>query len=245
MLYDIGQTEYQLLDYASALKTMERYLAETGPTRPTAHEVEATVEVLRGRVGPHPLTTDGGACDVAVDDQPAGTTPLDGPLLVSVGPRKIALACASDRAAIKRIEVSAGETARLDLKVPRRRPIAAVRAAMHGAAPRTKPRRRSRARLHHRLDRHRRARRRHRRHGHGHARRAVEPRLDAQQFRPTAPTSIATRRSPPGLAISCDVLGAASSPPSVSSTYLTIKYERSKRRQRRVTARGLSVGGTF
>src|SRR5262245_11721856 len=31
VLYDIGQTEYQLLDYAAALKTMERYLSETGP----------------------------------------------------------------------------------------------------------------------------------------------------------------------------------------------------------------------
>src|SRR5215813_3558282 len=61
VLYDIGQTEYQLLDYAGALKTMERYLAETGPSAPHRGEVESTVEVLRGRVGRILLTTDGGA----------------------------------------------------------------------------------------------------------------------------------------------------------------------------------------
>src|SRR4051794_15267846 len=140
VLYDIGQTEYQLLDYASSLKTMERYLAETGPNAAHRQEVEATVEVLRGRVGRVVLVTDGGACDVLVDDQPAGTTPLDGPLLVSVGRRKTAVPCAGDRAATKRLGGAAGETMRLELKVPRvPSTIAAVRAAMPGAVPEKAP----------------------------------------------------------------------------------------------------------
>src|SRR5256885_16070504 len=58
VLYDVGQTEYQLLDYASALRTMERYLAETGSNAPHRAEVEASLEVLRGRVGRVLLTTD-------------------------------------------------------------------------------------------------------------------------------------------------------------------------------------------
>src|SRR3954464_91421 len=74
VLYDIGQTEYQLLDYASSLRTMERYLAETGPNAVHRQEVENTVEVLRGRVGRIALTTDAGdPCDVTIDDQAAGT----------------------------------------------------------------------------------------------------------------------------------------------------------------------------
>ena len=90
--------------------------------------------MLRGRVGRVLLTTDGGACDVTIDDQAAGTTPLDTPLLVSVGPRKIAVHCAGDRAAHHaRVEVVAGETAHIDIKVPPP-PIAAVRAAMNGPA---------------------------------------------------------------------------------------------------------------
>src|SRR5947209_7085814 len=51
VLYDIGQTEFQLLEYAAALRSMERYLAETGPNAAHRSEVETTVEVLRGRVG--------------------------------------------------------------------------------------------------------------------------------------------------------------------------------------------------
>src|SRR5438874_7689952 len=82
VLYDIGQTEYQLLDYASALRTMERYLAETGANAPHRAEVEASVEVLRGRVGRVILTTDP-ACDITIDDQPVGTSPIDTPILVS------------------------------------------------------------------------------------------------------------------------------------------------------------------
>src|SRR6476659_10093471 len=61
VLYDIGQTEYQLLDYASALKTMERYLAETGPNAAHRAEVESTVEILIGRVGSLALVLDADA----------------------------------------------------------------------------------------------------------------------------------------------------------------------------------------
>jgi hypothetical protein len=118
VLYDIGQTEYQLLDYAAALRTMERYLAETGANAAHRAEVEGTVEILRGRVGRVVLTADAGECDVTVDDQPAGTTPLGRALMVSVGLRKIAVTCAGRPPAVKQVEVSAGELVRVDVKLP-------------------------------------------------------------------------------------------------------------------------------
>jgi hypothetical protein len=129
VLYDIGQTEFQLLDYAEALKTMERYLAETGPNAAHRSEVEATVETLRGRVGKVALITDAVGCDVSVDEQPVGSTPLDGPLLVSIGTRRIAVTCPGRAGASGRVEVAAGDTVRLELKVPAPAP-----AAMRGAA---------------------------------------------------------------------------------------------------------------
>jgi hypothetical protein len=247
VLYDIGQTEYQLLDYASALKTMERYLAETGPNAQHRQEVESTVEVLRGRVGRVILSTDGGACDVLVDDQPAGTTPLDGPLLVSVGPRKIAVHCAGDRAAIKRLEVAAGETTRLELRVPPAGgTIAAVRAAMPGATPDEKappppP-------------------------GHGYTTAWIvsgvlvaatiamgSATLVEQHNLENARASYPVQKSTldhyqgltTGLAIASDVLGAASLAAVGVATYLTVKHERAKKLHIGVTARGLSVSGTF
>jgi hypothetical protein len=244
VLYDIGQTEYQLLDYASALKTMERYLAETGPNAQHRQEVESTVEVLRGRVGRIILSTDGGACDVLVDDQPAGTTPLDGPLLVSVGPRKIAVHCAGDRAAIKRLEVAAGETTRLQLNVPAAT-IAAVRAAMPGAMPEKAPPLPP---------------------GHGYVTAWIvsgvlvaatvamgSATLVEQHNLETVRASYPVEKSTldhyqgltTGLAITSDVLGAASLAAVGVATYLTVKHERGKKLHIGVTARGLSVGGTF
>jgi hypothetical protein len=243
VLYDIGQTEYQLLDYASALKTMERYLAETGPNAAHRSEVESTVEVLRGRVGRVLLTTDGGACDVLVDDQPSGTTPLDGPLLVSVGPRKIAVHCAGDRAAIKRLEVAAGETIRVELKVPPPS-IAAVQAAMNHPATDAPPARPGKPFITGWI---------------------VSGVVVAATIALGTTTLIeqnhlvALRNSYPaskaeidqkaqlttGLAITSDILGAASLAAIGVSTYLTIKYERNRRLKVGLSASGVHVGGTF
>jgi hypothetical protein len=114
VLYDIGQTEFQLLDYAAALKTMERYLAETGANAAHRAEVEGTVEVLRGRVGRLAVSADAEGCDVLVDDQPAGTTPAS--VLVSVGPRKVAVTCNGRPPAVRTVEVTAGEVTRVDLR---------------------------------------------------------------------------------------------------------------------------------
>jgi tetratricopeptide (TPR) repeat protein len=117
VLYDIGQTEYQIQDYAPALQTLERFLAETGPNAAHRAEVQETVQVLRGRVGKIALTTDRAECEVTLDDQPAGTTPLSQPMLVSVGRRRVAVACAGSQRVAREVEVAAGETVPVELKV--------------------------------------------------------------------------------------------------------------------------------
>jgi tetratricopeptide (TPR) repeat protein len=117
VLYDIGETEYQLQDYASALRTLERFLAETGQGAPHRPEVEETVEVLKTRVGRIALSADVSGCDVSVDDQAQGTTPLARPLLVSVGTRKVSVSCAGRPISQKRVEVSGGDTVRVDMRI--------------------------------------------------------------------------------------------------------------------------------
>jgi hypothetical protein len=247
VLYDIGQTEYQLLDYASALKTMERYLSETGANAPHRSDVENSVEILRGRVGHVDLTTEGG-CEVTVDDQPAGNTPLDTPLLVSVGSRKLAVTCPGGRSVNKRVEVAAGDTLRVELHPPAP-PIAAVRAAMNGTPRERKPSVPSKAfipswvvtgvlvagTI-----------------GLGAASLVEQSRLST--MRDTYPTTRdalnAQTSLTSGLAISTDVLGAASLVAIGVSTYLTIKYQRDvKEHNKRVRAeaapRGVQVGFNF
>jgi tetratricopeptide (TPR) repeat protein len=117
VLYDIGETEYQLQDYASALKTLERFLSETGAGAPHRSEVEETVEVLRTRVGRISLTADVSGCDVLIDDQSQGATPLGRALLVSVGSRKVAVNCTGRPLSTRRVEVSGGETVRLEMRI--------------------------------------------------------------------------------------------------------------------------------
>jgi hypothetical protein len=242
VLYDIGQTEYQLLDYASALKTMERYLAETGANAPHRQEVEASVEVLRGRVGRLVVTSDP-SCEVTIDEQAAGTTPLDSPILASVGPHRLGISCAGSRTAQKRIEIAGGELLRVELRPPTA-PIAAVRAAMNGPVRDSKPPSPAKAfvtgwivtgalvaatvAL-------------------GTTTLVEQSKLDTMRATfPVSPSDFARQQAlTTGLAVTSDVLGVASLVSAGVSTYLAIKYERTKRLHVGLTAQSVSVGGTF
>jgi hypothetical protein len=115
VLYDIGETEFQLQDYATAFVTMKRFLAETGASAAHRSEVEATVETLAGRVGKIALTTDTARCDVTIDELPTGSTPQAEPVLVSVGVRKLVVSCPQRAPITRRVEVAAGEVARVEV----------------------------------------------------------------------------------------------------------------------------------
>jgi hypothetical protein len=244
VLYDIGQTEYQLLDYASALKTMERYLAETGPNAAHRAEVEATVESLRGRVGKVALDTDADACEVSVDDQPAGTTPLEQSLLVSVGPRKISVACSGRGTISRHVEVAAGELVRVELRLP-----APAVASVRAPTPPVETRRRvsktglvlawtmsgllSAATI-----------------GVGTATLVEQSRLTT--LRQTYPTTREALDHQSGLvtalAIASDALGVASAVAIGVSTYFTIKYGKEDKEQKvrlSWTGSGVSLRASF
>jgi hypothetical protein len=239
VLYDIGQTEYQLLDYAAALKTMERYLAETGASAPHRQEVESTVEVLRGRVGRVALTTEP-SCDVTVDDQPCGMTPLDGPLAISVGLHTIAVSCAG-RSAKKRIEVAGGETQKVELHPP---PAPAILRPAVAAARDADAHKTTRpfvtgwiisgvlvgATI-----------------GFGIATLVEESRLNALRGTYPVQKNDLDRQQAltTGLAITSDILGAASVVAVGVSTYLTVKNERDKRLRVGIGTRGVQVTGSF
>ncbi len=138
VLYDIGQTEYQLQEYATSLRTLERFLAETGPNAAHRAEVQETVQVLRGRVGRLAISNDRAGCDVSIDEQPAGITPLAEPVLVSVGARKVAVACAGVPRLTREVEVAAGETVPVAFTVgPAPAPVAAMPVVSETPAPHT------------------------------------------------------------------------------------------------------------
>lgn len=136
VLYNIGQTHYQLQNYAAALTTLERYLAEAGPNASHRNEVEQTIETLRGRVGKLELTTNVPDCEVSIDDETIGKTPLTPAPLVSLGRRKVTAARDGYLPETRFVEVGAGETVKVAISLVERglRPGAAVAVrAMPGA----------------------------------------------------------------------------------------------------------------
>ena len=118
VLYNVGETQYQLQDYAGALTTFEHFLAETSSGDGHRAEVEGDLETLRARVGHMSLTTVPSGADVTIDDQPVGKTPLDRNLLVSIGHRKV-VASLSGRPAITRyVDVAADDNVSVTLQLP-------------------------------------------------------------------------------------------------------------------------------
>jgi hypothetical protein len=113
VLYNLGQTYYQMQNYADALATFERFLAEGG----TSHrsEVESAVGVLKSRVGKVEITTSTPGWEIAVDDEIVGKTPLAKSVGVSVGRRKITATKAGETTLTRTVEVAAGDTQTVSL----------------------------------------------------------------------------------------------------------------------------------
>lgn len=110
VLYNIGQTYYQLQNYAAALTTLERYLNEAGAQASHRGEVEQTLEILQSRVGKVSVTTNISPCEISIDDEHLAKTPMREPLLVSIGHRKITAACDGRTAETRFVDIAAGDT---------------------------------------------------------------------------------------------------------------------------------------
>ena len=114
VLYNVGETEFQLQDYAAALTTFRRYLAEAASSETHHAEVENNVEVLRSRVGHMNITTVPAGADVTVDDQLVGKTPLD-EVLVSIGHRKVIASLAGRQPVLRYVDVAAEDNVAVTL----------------------------------------------------------------------------------------------------------------------------------
>jgi hypothetical protein len=118
VLYNVGETQYQLQDYAGALTTFERYLAESGPSDGHRSEVENDLDILRARVGHVGVVTIPPGADVSVDDQAVGRTPIDKPLLVSIGHRRIAASMPGHTAVTRYVDVATDDNVTVTLQIP-------------------------------------------------------------------------------------------------------------------------------
>jgi tetratricopeptide (TPR) repeat protein len=115
VLYNIGQTYYQLQNYAAALSTFNRYLTEAGAAASHRQDVEQTLDTLKARVGRVEVTANAPDCEIAIDDEPVGKTPLGEPVLVSIGRRKVSALCPRHPLETRFVDVAAGDTAQVSL----------------------------------------------------------------------------------------------------------------------------------
>jgi hypothetical protein len=118
VLYNLGETQYELRDYAGALIAFERYLAETVDANPHHKEVARQIDVLCKLVGHVTIATTPAGADVDIDDRLVGKTPIDAPILVSAGHRKVTASLAGRAPIVEYVDVPAGDVKALSLQLP-------------------------------------------------------------------------------------------------------------------------------
>jgi tetratricopeptide (TPR) repeat protein len=113
--YNLGQTLYQLQDYAGAVRAFEQYLAEGGDKidGDRKKEVDADLAKLRPRVAQLVFVVNTPGAEVSIDDEARGKVMKD-PLLVSAGRRRVAVTASGYQTETRVLDVAG--TQRLELK---------------------------------------------------------------------------------------------------------------------------------
>jgi len=141
ILYNIGQVNVQLNDYVRALEAFSRYMKEGGADIPAARatEVQAQLERLKGRVASLEITTNVADAEVTIDDLVVGKTPLDKPVMVNVGRRKITVTAVGRMPQTKPVEAAGGDKLQLRFELLAPEPAGATATAAPTAAPTALP----------------------------------------------------------------------------------------------------------
>ena len=119
VLFNLGQTSFELQDYAGALKAFHGYLDGGGAQIPPARRaiVEGDLKKLESRVARVTIVVNVEGADVSVDDISVGKSPLRDPVLVGEGRRKISITKPGFAPATRIIDVAGGDKPRIELDV--------------------------------------------------------------------------------------------------------------------------------
>jgi tetratricopeptide (TPR) repeat protein len=119
VLFNIGETEYQLRDYAAALETFQRYLFEAPADDKHRPIAEHNIKELRTRVAHLRVVTVPPGAMVSINDRVVGESPLQKPIAVGAG-RLTLRAALPGRPAIERpIDVAGEDDVLVTMEVPR------------------------------------------------------------------------------------------------------------------------------
>jgi hypothetical protein len=120
VLFNLGQTYFQLQRYADALRTLQAFVAQGGAQIAADRRaaVEADVRQLENRVGQVEIRTNVDGAQLLVDDEAAGVAPLAQAVAVSVGHRKIAAMKPGLPTQERYVDVAAGDHVGVVLDFP-------------------------------------------------------------------------------------------------------------------------------
>lgn len=112
ILYNVGQTCMELQDYACAAKSYSRYLEEADESLPPGRreEVLATLVRVKRRVSNVAVTVNVAGAEIFVDDVLVGRAPLEAPVVISAGRRKVSVSHPKYLPATRTIDVAGGDT---------------------------------------------------------------------------------------------------------------------------------------
>ncbi len=119
VLYNLGQTSRELKDYATALGIYKQYLEEGGKKlgRKRKKKVQGLVEDLTDRVGTLTITTNVEGAEIQIDDVLVGVSPLDEPIVVNVGRRRVVATLTGHAPARRVLEVAGTDELEVELEL--------------------------------------------------------------------------------------------------------------------------------
>jgi Tetratricopeptide repeat/PEGA domain len=120
VLYNIGQVNLQLNNYARSLSALEQYLAEgkdqiPGPRRT---QVETDIAQLRTRTAHITIDCNADGAEVTIDDISVGLAPFSKPLLVDAGLHRVSATKLGRSPAAKSVTLAGGDESKVSLDLP-------------------------------------------------------------------------------------------------------------------------------
>jgi len=118
VLFNVGETQYQLRDYAAALATFEHYLVEAPANDSHRTLAEANIKELRTRVGRLRIVTVPAGAEISIDDKVVGQTPFEKAIVVGIGQLSVRATMPGRPPVVRTVDVAAEDDVPLTIEMP-------------------------------------------------------------------------------------------------------------------------------
>ena len=128
VLYNVGQSQYQLRDYVAALRTLEKYVDEGGDriAQDRRAQVDREISELRGRVAHVTVVANMDDVELALDDAPLGKASANALLLMGEGRHTLRASKRGFLPSTKVVDIAGGDTVTVHMDVVPVAPIPAT-----------------------------------------------------------------------------------------------------------------------